>query len=137
MTEDPTSLTVGDGETTLELARTDLTETQHLVATLRTTDLSARQRFEADGSLATFKDLADVLSGLANDWKGFDGERAWISSDGAFYIQCTHDGVRAIRALVRLLHLDDWEIELPVAIELGQLDRLEREVTRFFAFAMD
>jgi hypothetical protein len=137
VTEDPTSLTVGDGETTLELARTDLTETQHLVATLRTTDLSARQRFEADGSLATFKDLADVLSGLANDWKGFDGERAWISSDGAFYIRCTHDGVRAIRALVRLLHLDDWEIELPVAIELGQLDRLEREVTRFFAFAMD
>ena len=70
MGEDRQILLLGDGENTLQLGRTESAD--HLVAVLRTPDLTARQGFQAEERIAEFSDLARLLSGLAEDWKGFD-----------------------------------------------------------------
>jgi hypothetical protein len=44
--------------------------------------------------------------------------------------------MRSIHVDVKLLHIDDWEIELPIVLGLGQLETVRDDVLRFFAFAL-
>jgi len=133
MSEERPALLLGDGENKLELQRA--TDDFNLIASLRTPDLTARHRFEAE-PWASFKDLAGLLLGLADDWKGFDGERSWVAGDGSFRIRCRHDRMRSVRIEVGMRRWDEWEIELPISIEVGHLDQMKQEALRFFAFAM-
>ena len=133
MNEDVGPLVLGDAENTLQLHRTPRDD--ELLAILRTPDLTARRYFRSEEHWARFSTLADILTSLAIDWKGFEGERSWVSGDETFRVICTHDHVRSIRVMVSLRHHGDWEIELPIRLDLGRLDDLKNEVERFFAFA--
>jgi hypothetical protein len=56
-------------------------------------------------------DLDGFIRGLAADWRGWDGDRAWISLEEHMSIVATHDDIGHVRLRVTLrrsLDLDAW-----------------------------
>ena len=78
--------------------------------------------------------LGILFRRIADDWRGWDGERGWASLEGDFRLAATHDGLGHIALVVRLRsgpEPDRWRVEGTIWLEPGQLDALAREAAAF------
>ncbi len=80
--------------------------------------------------------LVDLFESIAHDWRGWQGERSWSSIEDEFRIGATTDKAGHVTLSVVLAHcdgMDDWRLSVPVFTEAGQLEKIAREVARFFS----
>jgi Family of unknown function (DUF6228) len=71
---------------------------------------------------------------IADDWRGWDGERDWASIEGLFDLTATHDGRGHIALRVRLrsgLYDEDWNVGGVIWLDAGGLSDLAREAAAF------
>ena len=88
--------------------------------------------WEYRSSLATF------VSGLADDWQGFDGTREYLSTEGQLALRCTHDGLGAVECEVTLRQPwpPTWSTSAVLTLGAGaHLATFAADVEAFFAFA--
>jgi hypothetical protein len=105
---------------------------EYFRVTVRATDLWASLRlyaFDPHGSLTEF--FAD----LANNWKGWSGEKKWSSLEGEFELSCSCDRLGHIEIVVALhfrLGGDGWMVRNPLFVDAGQLEQIAFHVKEFF-----
>jgi len=77
--------------------------------------------------------LPDLFEDLARNWRGFDGEKSWSSLEGEFSLRASADklGHTCLGFTLHERHCD-WTLEGALVLEAGQLDRIAREVRRFW-----
>ena len=79
--------------------------------------------------------LAKFFTGLANDWKGWDGSREWSSLEGEFQLECEHDRVGHV-VIRATLHSNPygygWTGQIRFEITPGELEAVSAEVAQFF-----
>ena len=71
---------------------------------------------------------------LADDWRGWDGERTWSSLEGDFDLVATHDGLGHVAVQVRLRsgpYAEDWVATGTIWLDAGQLDGVARDAAAF------
>jgi hypothetical protein len=75
--------------------------------------------------------IVELLGELAENWRGWSGDRTWQSVEGDLQLSCRHDGRGHVTCTVTLQALDgEWRAEGDVILEAGQLDRLHAEASR-------
>jgi hypothetical protein len=74
--------------------------------------------------------LDDFFAGLAADWRGWEGMRAWEGMEGGLELRCVHDGIAHAQVEVTLHHLSgaDWIAKATVPVDLGQLETVARRL---------
>lgn len=77
--------------------------------------------------------LVRFFEDLAKNWKGFAGEKEWISLEGEFSLSCTSDnlGHFALEATIRN-NEDTRYARKTFFIESGQLEKIASEARSFF-----
>jgi Family of unknown function (DUF6228) len=104
----------------------------HFDASLVSTALSASVRvydIQPQNWTAFFNDLAE-------DWKGWSGEKRMESLEGHLAVSATSDSLGHISLRVKLRDIipgtADWRAEGTLIVEAGQLERLASDAKRFF-----
>ena len=72
---------------------------------------------------------------IAQDWRGWDGEKTWHSLDGELDLTATSDLRGHITIRVQLQPTagpEGWRVTSYAYAEAGQLDSLSRRVAQFF-----
>lgn len=92
-------------------------------------DMSATRQVYAgwDGG---FTALAAFFSGLADQWRGWEGQRVFESIEGDLRIQAAHDGHVSLRVLLWESTVPDgWRVEAAVRLDAGEaLSRAAQDV---------
>ncbi|HEY8456034.1 MAG TPA: DUF6228 family protein [Actinopolymorphaceae bacterium] len=83
-------------------------------------------------------DLLPFFQGLARDWRGWSGERAWRSLDGKLWIHAVHDGAGHVSMTATLRESasapDAWTARVTVSVEAGeQMSTLVADLRSLFA----
>lgn len=77
--------------------------------------------------------LVRFFEDLAENWKGFDGEKEWSSLEGEFCLNCTSDNLGHFALEVTLRNNEDTQCaRKTIYIESGQLENISLEVRIFF-----
>jgi hypothetical protein len=78
--------------------------------------------------------LGQLFRRLADDWRGWEGERTWSSLEGDFVLAATHDGLGHVALQVRLRsgpYAEDWLVTGTIWLDAGQLDGVARDAAAF------
>jgi hypothetical protein len=78
--------------------------------------------------------LAGLFESIAQDWKGWNGERQWAAIEGDLRITATCDKLGHIRldVVIRNNDLeDDWQLDVPIYLDAGGLDVIASNMRRF------
>ena len=77
-----------------------------------------------------FDDLIEFFDRLAEDWRGFTGERTFTSLEGDLALAARHDGHVQLRVTLRQSTLPDgWTAEAHVRLDPGeQLSRVVEDL---------
>lgn len=101
-------------------------------------------KFAGDGVAITSKpylytdqqDLLLFFESLSKDWKGWSGERSWISVEGDFEFTAIHDGVGAVKLGFSLnsppTGEKEWRFSGSVKVELGSIEQLVKDLKTVF-----
>ena len=91
--------------------------------------LDAYNDFAQDG-----RRLTRLFAEMSKEWRGWKGEKIWRTTDAAVTLAFTHDGVGHVRvnAVVKDDQPSVWEVRGQLAIELGALDRIARDMAQYF-----
>jgi uncharacterized protein DUF6228 len=70
---------------------------------------------------------------LANDWKGWAGERLWCSEDSQLELCATMDKAGHVTMMVQLQDTSPfrWRVILRLVLEAGQLEAYSRDANAF------
>lgn len=82
--------------------------------------------------------LPDFFAGLAADWQGFEGERAFMSLEGQLTITARHDGRGTVTCVVTLRQPwpPAWSLEAEFDLGAGaHLQSISSDVASVFAAA--
>lgn len=55
---------------------------------------------------------------LAQDWRGWDGDREWTSLEGDLHLTAKHDGHVRVQASLR--PQNDWTVTALISLEAGE-----------------
>jgi hypothetical protein len=94
-------------------------------------NLSARR--QVYGYIGT--GLPELFESLAQNWRGWDGEKVWSSLEGEFSLSATADRLGHVRLGYRLcgdVGGQTWELKGLLVLEAGQLDAIAREMRAFW-----
>jgi hypothetical protein len=119
----------GSGATLITLSHETI---ESVLVTIAEGDLSARHVVYGASSDG-FDSLAAFFTGLAHDWRGWEGERVYESLEHDLRFAAEHDG--HVRLKVRLWQSSDpdgWSVETRLTLEPGEeLARVAEDLTRF------
>lgn len=88
-----------------------------LVCELRAETMSASRRVYALG----FADLAEFFEGLATEWRGWTGSRAWRSLEGDLEIAAAHHRHVMLRIALRGDPFrSDWRVSATIELDPGE-----------------
>lgn len=109
---------IGSGSETLTLtAEEGVLRPDELMCDLHAETMSASRRVYALG----FIDLAQFFEGLATDWRGWPGSRAWHSLEGDLEIVADHH--RHVRLRVTLSgdpYRSEWRVSATIELDPGE-----------------
>src|SRR5690242_6838025 len=89
------------------------------VARLIASDMQANTQLFHNGG----DDLGDFLSGLARDWRGWQGERSWSSLEGTLVLCASISKAGAVTFDVQINERTfTWEVRGRIYVENGRLD---------------
>jgi hypothetical protein len=77
----------------------------------------------------------ELFESLAQDWRGWEGERALESLEGQLRVSCTSDRLGHVRLRVTMrgdLGRSDWMAESTIYLEAGQLADLAQRARAYF-----
>lgn len=78
-------------------------------------------------------DLVRFFEDLAENWKGFNGEKEWSSLEGEFSLTCTSDSLGHFVLNATISNNEDTRYaRKTIFIESGQLEKIALEAKRFF-----
>jgi len=80
--------------------------------------------------------LPKFFQSLADSWRGWEGEKHWASLEGELRLSASIDHTGHIKLRIHLKsghYTYDWRLETALELEVGQLDALAQEMSRFFA----
>ena len=92
----------------------------YLSVTVRGPDMSASRQVYAgwDGG---FTPLAAFFADLADQWRGWEGERVFESIEGDLRIEATHDGHVRLRVLLWESTVPHgWRVESAIRLDAGE-----------------
>lgn len=126
MADVASSLAIG----ALELSDPPDTELGYFTATIAGDGLRATSKVYAYMS----QGLPALLAELANEWRGWEGERSWTSLERDLTLSFSHDGLGHIRVGVELCSscMREWAVQTETRVDAGQLDDLAKRARRFF-----
>jgi hypothetical protein len=105
---------------------------ESVLVTITEADLSARRVVHGAYS-GGFDNLAAYFAGLADDWRGWEGERVYESMEHDLRFVAEHDGHARLR--IRLWQSSDpngWTVETRLTLDPGEeLTRLAEDMTTF------
>ncbi len=103
----------------LRLDAVDVAE-EFLVVHLDLPDVTATKSIYGDYA-ARFGALLQYFEGLADQWRGWDGVKAYDSLEGDLRLEATHDGHVHLRVRLRnYIDPTDWIVEGEVTIDAGE-----------------
>jgi hypothetical protein len=76
-----------------------------------------------------------LFSGLADNWQGWIGAQEHGSLEGHLHLSCTCDKTGHIGVRVQLrgdMFGSDWRVDVTLAVEAGQLERIAQEARSYF-----
>lgn len=77
--------------------------------------------------------LVRFFENLAENWKGFDGEKEWSSLEDEFSLNCTSDSLGHFALEVTIRNNEDTRYaRKTIFIESGQLEKIALEARNFF-----
>lgn len=77
--------------------------------------------------------LVRFFEDLAENWKGFDGEKGWSSLEGEFSLSCMSDSLGHFALEVTIRNIEDtWCARKTIYVESGQLEKIVLEARDFF-----
>lgn len=77
--------------------------------------------------------LVRFFENLAENWKGFEGEKEWSSLEGEFSLNCTSDSLGHFALEVTIRNNEDTRYaSKTIFIESGQLEKVALEARNFF-----
>ena len=79
--------------------------------------------------------LVDLFEYLAQEWKGWDGEKNWSSLEGEFSVSCSADKKGHVHLRLKFKQhegREPWAAEPSLNLEAGMLEGVARNVRRFF-----
>jgi len=93
-----------------------------------TRPLSAYNDYARDG-----RRLAGVFAEMAQEWRGWKGEKVWYSTDKEVTLAFTHDRISRVRIDVEVKDspAENWVVKGEVALELGALDRIAKDIAKY------
>lgn len=103
----------------------------YFIAALRIRGLEATARVSSYMSGG----LGEFFAGLAAEWRGWKGVRAWSSLEGELQLRAKSDRSGHVFFTVQLRDGAParWEAEVELIVEAGQLDRLAASAREFEA----
>ena len=93
-----------------------------------TRPLDAHNDFARDG-----RRLAEVFAEMAQQWRGWKGEKVWFTTDHEVTLTFRHDRVSRVRVDVDVKDSPaaNWEVKGELALELGALDRIANRIAEY------
>lgn len=77
--------------------------------------------------------LVRFFENLAENWKGFEGEKEWSSLESEFSLNCTSDSLGHFALEVTIRNNEDTRYaRKTIFIESGQLEKIALEARNFF-----
>ena len=108
-------------------------EIWYVWARLRVPGLDAAVRVSAHHATG-FDELAAYFGGLASNWRGWPGERAYESLEDALRLTATHDGHVQLAVQLREFRPDGWSVAAVIQLDAGEeLATAAREVAALLA----
>jgi hypothetical protein len=82
----------------------------------------------------TEEPLDDFFSGLATEWRGWEGIKEWRTYEDGLALLAANDGRGHVTLTVELRQRskDGWLVRGNVPLDAGQLERVARELERFW-----
>ncbi len=69
---------------------------------------------------------------LANNWRGWTGEKQWNSPEGEFNISSESDGLGHIAMKFKLESYGSWSAQIILNLDSGQLEEVAQKIKQFF-----
>lgn len=80
--------------------------------------------------------LVRFFQDLAENWKGFKGEKKWNSLEDEFRLTCTSDNLGHFALEIVIRDFEDLRCAIKtIYLESGQLEEIALEVRKFFNFS--
>jgi hypothetical protein len=79
--------------------------------------------------------LVNLFEYLAQEWKGWDGEKDWASLEGEFSVSCSSDKKGHVHLKLRFRQYEGrepWIAEPSLNLEAGMLEGVAKNVRKFF-----
>ncbi len=80
--------------------------------------------------------LVRLFDELAQNWRGWEGDKHWHSVESDLDLKCTSDRLGHITIAVTLRsgpYVEDWSVSAPVFLDAGSLDIIAQEMKAFLA----
>jgi len=78
--------------------------------------------------------LDSLFVAMADQWRGWAGEKSWGSLEGELSVSCTHDGLGHVKMAVELqpdLLGESWMARAVFVVWAGSLERIARSLSEF------
>lgn len=80
--------------------------------------------------------IANLFESMAENWRGWNGEKKWASIEGEFAIACIHDKLGHITLNIEM-HQDfgseeTWRLKGNLVVDAGQLEAISKDAKMFF-----
>jgi hypothetical protein len=124
------------GRLVLRRAQTSDNGDRQMVATLETGLLKAtiqiHESMTGTPEVGDFAGLAALFEFMAENWRGWEGERGWRSVDDDLRLSATADSLGHCTLTVRVRDfIERWEATGPLHLDAGQLTDLAGDVGSF------
>jgi len=123
------------GRGRLEIAPVeDRPDPEYFAATLTLDKLVASVHFYEPRGFSL--GLGEFFASIANDWRGWTGEKTWESVEDELALRATHDGLGHVTVVAELRRTFDppareWLVRGALQLEAGALDAVARVAAGF------
>jgi hypothetical protein len=80
--------------------------------------------------------LANLFQSIAEEWRGWQGEKKWSSIEGELAVAATSDRLGHISLAVEMRQNyeqgEPWKLKATIIVDAGQLDAIARNAKQFF-----
>ena len=102
------------------------------------TFLAELQGGPCSGAVEVYDDrhetLADFFEDIANNWRGWEGEKTWYSLENHLLLDASADALGHVLLRVTLQDLSlDWQVRANILMEAGQLKTYAEKARAVFA----
>jgi hypothetical protein len=110
-------------------------QSDHVVVTLVDGGLEARAEVYVPPERG-LEGLVGLFAAMADQWRGWSGEKQWGSLEGELSLTCSHDGLGHVRIAVELqpdMRDESWAVRAVLVVWAGSLEQTARTLGAYVA----